>query len=208
MQGPPAKWERETADTQRASRTWGLKDDVLRQLVEAPSPAMQEINSRLARMYPDHDIALMPAEHMQHTGLDGPGDSMLLQPGPTSHVAPPAEDNADAATASGSIWSEAGSGSQSNASKSSGAAPAAASGAAAGRQKRAEQVQRDAADPPDSQAAYCAAFVGNAPVHGDTYRYHVDADPSGLPPSRSAILRPCMRSSLKPIFTCRLLVGI
>ena len=33
MQGPPAaKWERETADTHAASRTWGLRNHMLRQL--------------------------------------------------------------------------------------------------------------------------------------------------------------------------------
>lgn len=201
VQGPPATWERETADTHTASRTWGLKDNVLRQLIEDPSPAMLEVNSRLAQMYPDFEIAHMPAEHMQHTGLDGLGNS-VSQPGSTIHGALPAEDNADVVTASGCIWSGAGSGSQVNASASCGAAPTAGLDAAAGPQQFSEQAQHDASGSPGSQAAYCAAFVGNAPVHGDTYCYHVDADPSGLPPSRSAHPPPhaCIpRSGRRPL---------
>lgn len=31
------------------------------------------------------------------------------------------------------------------------------------------------------QAVTCAHFVGNAPVHGDEYTWHIDADPASLP---------------------------
>jgi hypothetical protein len=59
------KWERETADGAGAAKTWGLRDSVLEQLSAAPTVAMREIHSRLALLYPEADIAHMPAEHMQ-----------------------------------------------------------------------------------------------------------------------------------------------
>lgn len=182
LQGPPAaKWERETADTHTASRTWGLRDDVLRQLAEEPSPAMLEINSRLASMYPAYDIALMPAEHMQHAGMDGQRSGQLSHQHASADInCSAAADNAEAATAADNLRSGPASGdnkAQSNITHGAGAAE---------KGRHSEQAQQDTAGPADHQAAFCAAFVGNAPVHGDTYCYHVDADPSGLPPSRFA----------------------
>ena len=218
MQGPPAaKWERETADTHLASRTWGLRDHMLRWLAEEPSQAMLEVNTRLSRLYPECDIALMPAEHMQSTSL-GPqpsskaptqatqnvkrvehlqGTSLDHQPSSKplgtadQHPSAPGGDvrqmasNTAAATAAclqaDSAAAEAGGGVHVR---------------QAGRVQKAQQAQqagsgsRSAAstDEPAAhgEAAYCAAFVGNAPVHGDSFCYHVDADPAGLPPSRSA----------------------
>ena len=188
LQGPPAaKWERETADTHTASRTWGLRDHMLRQLAQEPSPAMLEINSRLAQMYPDFDIALMPAEHMQHTGVESYSSSL-----PSQHHhsnadrLQPAAESAGAAIAPDRPQLGGGSDCSVHAKSLTGAAPAVDSGAALNRQ-HAEQAQQATKGASDSQAAFCAAFVGNAPVHGDTYCYHVDADPAGLPPSRSAM---------------------
>ena len=104
VQGPPdAKWERETADTKTASLTWGLRDHVLRQLVEEPSQAMLEINSRLAQMYPEFDIALMPAEHMQHADWEVQGSSAPPQQHDSAaHELLPAADSAAAAAAADS----------------------------------------------------------------------------------------------------------
>lgn len=41
------KWERNTADGAHASRTWGLRTEVLAQMAATPSEAMVEILSRL-----------------------------------------------------------------------------------------------------------------------------------------------------------------
>ena len=214
MQGPPAaKWERETADTHLASRTWGLRDHMLRQLAEEPSQAMLEVNTRLARLYPDYDIALMPAEHMQSTSLDPQPSSKAptqatkkvkraehlqstcLDRQPSKplgtaeeHASAPGGDVrqvASNAAAAAAAWQQADS-----------AAAGPGSGAhvrQAGGVQEAQQAgsgSRSAASGDESaahgEAAYCAAFVGNAPVHGDSFCYHVDADPAGLPPSRCA----------------------
>ena len=167
-----------------ASLTWGLRDHVLRQLVEEPSRAMLEINSRLTQMYPEFDIALMPAEHMQHADWKGEGNWMPPQQhASAAHELLPAADSAVVAVAAAdSIQSGASSGKEAHASLS-GAAPAAKIDPAVERQQ-AGQAQHEVNGTSESQEAFCAAFVGNAPVQGDTYCYHCDADPSSLPPSR------------------------
>ena len=218
MQGPPAaKWERETADTHLASRTWGLQDHMLRQLAEEPSHAMLEVNTRLTRLYPEYDIALMPAEHMQSSSLDPQPSSKAptqavkkakcaehlqstcLDRQPSSKPLETADQHPSAP--GGDVKQMA-----SNTAAAAAAWPQADSAAAeagggvhirqAGRVQKAQQAQqagsgsRSAAskDEPAAhgEAAYCAALVGNAPVHGDSFCYHVDADPAGLPPSRCA----------------------
>ena len=52
---------------------------MLRELEAEPSQAMLEINSRLARMYPEFDIALLPVEHMQSGSLDDYNSSKPCQ---------------------------------------------------------------------------------------------------------------------------------
>ena len=135
----------------------------------------------------------MPAELMQHRGLDGHSSSSSCQQhcsdiegGPSAAV------SADAAIAAGSHQPGRGSGHEVCARNAASAAPAAGTGAAVDGQHN-EQAQHDTKGALDNQAAFCAAFVGNAPVHGDTYCYHVDADPAGLPPSRSAKPPHCVR---------------
>ncbi|KAK9804411.1 hypothetical protein WJX72_011538 [[Myrmecia] bisecta] len=70
--GPPAdKWERATADGAGLPRSWGLKDSVLRQLAAGqPDAAMREVHSRLAKLYPDVDIAHMPSDAIQGRWMD------------------------------------------------------------------------------------------------------------------------------------------
>ena len=210
MQGPPAaKWERETADTQWASRTWGLRDHMLRQLAEEPSQAMLEVNTRLARLYPEYDIALMPAEHMQTMSLDPqPSSKAAMQAAQNVKQAKhlqstsldhqlngkplePAEQHPSAP--GGNVRQMASNTAAATAAWLQADSAAAESGSGAhvrhaGGAQDAQQAQRDCSisrsATGEDQAAYCAAFVGNAPVHGDSFCYHVDADPAGLPPSR------------------------
>ncbi|BDA51114.1 hypothetical protein COCOBI_17-3340 [Coccomyxa sp. Obi] len=139
---PPDKWERETADGAGAAKTWGLHDDVLAELADAPIPAMLEIHSRLARLYPEVDIAHMPAEHMQAPAYSFAAEYARCM---RRHSA------AEQAGLEGDITTPR---------------------------------VNCAGDPLPEEAAFCAQFVGNAPVAGDTYTWHVDADPSTLPDSR------------------------
>lgn len=97
---PPAElWERRTADSPDAARTFGLRDEAMRALESTPPDGVVELQSRLALLYG--------------------ADCMLChQP----------------------------------------------------------SLCRDG-------AAVCERFVANAAVAGDRFQWHVDADPSSLPPS-------------------------
>ena len=160
---PPEKWERDTADGAGRARTWGLRDGVLQALLLRPPAPVLEVHSRLAALYPEYDIAHMPAEHMQ--GGRPPQDE---QPGSDGALSAPEacvdggrnDDMVDANAAGQTGLSRRGSGMGDG-------TPAAAG------QEPAEQ----------EAAVFCAQFVGNAAVAGDQYSYHVDADPADLPPS-------------------------
>ena len=224
MQGPPAaKWERETADTHLASRTWGLRDHMLRQLAEEPSQAMLEVNTRLARLYPEYDIALMPAEHMQSASLDPqPSSKAPTQATPNAKRAEHLQSTSLDRQPSSKPLEHAKEHPSSPGGKIRGMASSTAAAAAAWLQadsaaaepgsgahvRKAGGAQQDSSssrsaasdDKPAAhgEAAYCAAFVGNAPVHGDSFCYHVDADPAGLPPSRCAQWS-CFQSAALPL---------
>ncbi|KAK9806407.1 hypothetical protein WJX73_002680 [Symbiochloris irregularis] len=83
-QGPPErKWERATADGAGLSRTWGLTHTALQELRNDSIPAMTEVQSRLAKLYPDFGICHMPSHAMQHAQsetlfLDGETDVGLV----------------------------------------------------------------------------------------------------------------------------------
>lgn len=65
-QGPPTdKWERETADGAGLPKTWGLGQQVLSDLAACQLPAMKEVHTRLAKLYPDYQIVHMPSELIQ-----------------------------------------------------------------------------------------------------------------------------------------------
>ena len=54
----PKLWERNTADDAQASKTWGLKSGALDNLMEHPSHAMLEIQSRLVHSF--YPLAILP----------------------------------------------------------------------------------------------------------------------------------------------------
>lgn len=66
---PPAnKWERNTADDSHASKTYGLRAGVLRELEAKPPPVMLEIQTRLASFLDsDHDTveSVLPGTRLQ-----------------------------------------------------------------------------------------------------------------------------------------------
>ena len=186
---------------------------MLRKLETEPSQAMLEINSRLACMYPEFDIALLPVEHMQNGSLDDYNSSKPCQKAETCVGNSECADSA----VEGSSHAPVAQGRHPEVCKAASAKHTAAAqrtACIAARSNRhasdlqsadvgadAQHVQpsqqahgaHSAAEPDAADAAFCAAFVGNAPVHGDSYCYHVDADPAGLPPSRctARILFPC-----------------
>lgn len=182
-QAPPEdKWERETADSAGASRTWGLRDGVLRALGEAPSQAVLEVQSRLAKLYPEYDIVHMPAEHMQPSSgvAQGSADAGLdhCQRSEAEHCT--AGSGCTAAICAGSDMGQerCGAGQGATARQSSASEPEADRAPSAAATGGCQQDNGGSAGQPDGAGVFCAQFVGNAPVAGDQFGYHVDADPA------------------------------
>ena len=177
--GPPTDtWERETADGAGLPKTWGLKDSVLQQLAMGNLPAMQEVHTRLAKLYPDFTIAHMPSSMIQcnsteavldgddgedapgspaHSGADGPLTNALRR----KDMAQPPTDNMQLSSQHQ---------------------------LQTGKDQNLLQLQSRTASEPDQgehqkASVDCNQFVGNAAVYGDCYNWHVDADPSAFPAS-------------------------
>ena len=55
------RWERTTIDGEGLPRTWGLQPRLLRQLERQPPPCIVEVQTRLAALYPEYEIARIDA---------------------------------------------------------------------------------------------------------------------------------------------------
>lgn len=161
VQGPPPdKWERETADTDNAAKTWGLRDRVLRDLAARPTRAMIEIHSRLCLLYPDYHISYMPSDAIQGSRLPGAPQAPR---GPKEEPVPPAaprEVGDEAARSDGAVpeggWDEEGPG----------------RGRQCGVGAREEEGEEDGAAVEDRSTTFdCSPLLANAPVAGDTYSW-------------------------------------
>ena len=108
---PPQNWERLTSDGLNLPKTWGVKEDILKALSLGQPPAIVEIGSRLAKLYPNYHVAPQPS------------NTCFVEPSTTACSTP---------------------------------------------QQPWEQPS-------------CEEFVCNAAVHGDCFRWHVDADPDSFP---------------------------
>ena len=174
-EGPPTdKWERETADGAGLPKTWGLKDSVLCQLATSQLPAMQEVHTRLAKLYPNYKIAHMPSDMIQHSheGVSADDPSSLRTETAATQVSDSRQSHADATHLQPDAAQHD---SQHQTNACMGHSPAAASDSI-DQQDNVSSVQQTA--PVD-----CNQFVGNAAVYGDCYTWHVDADPSAFPAS-------------------------
>ena len=69
---PEDRWERRTADMAGAAPTWGLKAHVLEALAAGTCPAAIEVQSRLAKLFPECRIAHLPSAAIQ--GCSGGDD--------------------------------------------------------------------------------------------------------------------------------------
>ncbi|KAL6749804.1 hypothetical protein V8C86DRAFT_2833540 [Haematococcus lacustris] len=153
--GPwPQLWERATADSEKAPRTWGLRGDALEALAASALPAKLEVQSRLQRLYPHCRIAHQPSHLMQATQQQGQGEGA-------------AEASRTGASAPGSggppASSSVGGGPDSGADLEGGPQPAPGGGAGG------------------SGGYDCSALLANAATAGDTFTWHQDADPNTLP---------------------------
>jgi len=133
---PSGTWERTTLDGAGLPVTWGLKPRLLRRLATHPPACVVEVQSRLARLYPEYHIGRISPSAVAHLGrgLGAAGD---------------AGDAGRKCSGEGSGEFSGGGGEQ------------------------------------DTSDEYSATpFVANAAVYGNAFQWHVDADPSSLPPSR------------------------
>lgn len=150
---PPGKWERRTADAAGGAATWGARDGLLAELEAGLAPALREVGARLAALYPQADIAHLPSD--------------LIQPPPAAAAASPEEEESEGA---GGEESEGVGGEENKG----------AGGEQLQQRRRAAKRRRRAAPAPPFSVR-CAAFVANAAQAGDSFAWHVDADPTSFP---------------------------
>lgn len=62
---PEDRWERRTADMAGAAPTWGLRPPALEALAAGACPAAVVVQSRLAKLFPECDIAHLPSAAIQ-----------------------------------------------------------------------------------------------------------------------------------------------
>ena len=138
-----------------------------------------QVHARLAALYPEYEIAHMPADAIQGfprargTSRDPAEDAVPDAPAPGSATAGTAEPG-EAARAGTPSNPEGLADPNALAAEVVGSAVPETSAGGAG----ADGV---AAAP--GPLVRCAAFVGNAAVAGDAFAYHVDADPAAFPDS-------------------------
>lgn len=175
-QGPPSSsWERETADGQGLPKTWGLKDSVLENLAKGELPAMQEVHTRLAKLYPDYFIAHMPSHLIQSS----------QQAASDIEVQSPQLNRSNAVHGQHTILGDGTDSGDSQAQSSSSCHMDQEDLTAASEAAVAPTAEQHADSTGSNQAASvdCNQFVGNAAVYGDCYTWHIDADPAAFPSS-------------------------
>ena len=164
----PAKWERLTSDGVGLPLSWGVTDALLDGL--AAQPAVREVLARVAALYPDHHLALQPAQE-----VFAPRDAAAGAAGAGA---------AAGVTIAGVGAAEAGA---AKGERAVGSAVPAVPGATVAPRSGATTADGDAGASTASatHSAYathnCAQFVANAPVCGDSFDWHHDADPCSFP---------------------------
>lgn len=166
---PSARWERRTTDMAGAAPTWGVRPHVLQQLASGQLPAMQEVHARLARLYPECDIAHLPSEAIQLAPAEAPPAAAS----PSQHQEQPAAGQRQQPVEPRQQAACPGPGQQDDPGEGSARPSKRCRTAPSGGAASAEGAATDAVD--------CACFVANAAVAGDTFRFHVDADPTSFP---------------------------
>ncbi|KAL4444049.1 hypothetical protein ABPG75_011786 [Micractinium tetrahymenae] len=179
---PAARWERRTTDMAGAAPTWGVRQHVLRELASGRLPVMQEVHARLARLYPECDIAHLPSEAIQLA----PGEAQAAAAQPHQQQQQQQQPDEQRQQQPGQGPGQE----QQQQQRGQGPGPE--------QQQQQDDPAVDAARPSKrsrtadgggtssgaggaSSSVDCACFVANAAVAGDTFRYHVDADPTSFP---------------------------
>ena len=163
---------------------------MLHQLAQAQVPAVREVHTRLYRLYPECNIVHMPAELIQSSATaQTAGPEVAPQQGSreqrTSQSAEPA-----GSSQTGHSRLHTAAGLAANSSALSPGCPYQQDVQGAERTSTSSDWPSSQSKDPWLQAPLqgagpaevdCSQFVGNAPVYGDCYSYHVDADPASLP---------------------------
>ena len=173
---PDEKWERKTADMAGGAPTWGLRPHILKTLLGSGSgcsssypsssssfsasekgqipDAILEVQSRLVKLYPEYQIAYLPSEAIQNQQHR----EIIKHQVDGGEGKGEEEDDAEKELIAG---------------------------ASRKRSKldnnSAEERVKVTTDTIRGTSNDCSAILANAAAQGDTFRYHVDADPTSFP---------------------------
>lgn len=183
---PDDKWSRSTVDSDTAARTWGINNEVLEQFMESHSWAKLEVQSRLCNVYPDMQLFHMPCHAIQHI-------SALYD---SQHAAQHHDQEQDPQTQQQA--GKQGLQQQQQLQQQQDLEKQLQLQQTHQRQHQEQQQQPEqqhhgstssclpgssSAGTPSAPTFHCTPFIANAAVHGDSYSWHVDADPTTFPPS-------------------------
>lgn len=178
----------------RQRRTWGLKDEALRRLAETDPWPKLEVQSRLAKLYPDAVFAHMPSAEIQGgkfaagSAADGGEGDVVADEERGARTGAAAGGDAGAgggrrkrrrleAGAAGGGDGGGGGGS------SDGGSEGGSGNGSEGGGDDSEGEEGGGGGGRGAPAVDCAQWVANAAVAGDSFSWHVDADPCSLPDS-------------------------
>jgi hypothetical protein len=217
---PNSKWEQATCDaadvaSKPRARTWGLTAAVLRRFAADDVPAKLEVQSRLCALYPDAIIAHMPSEHIQ-AGLVQQQHQQLQQQQhrgkqELQQQTVPQQQQQQLQQQQHREKQEL---QQQTVPQQQQQHPSQQQELKQQQQQQREQLsqpqqqQHASQQDGDSVAADCSCFLANAAVHGDSYSWHVDADPSTFPcpsPWTDSYGSYCNREPGKPLLFSLLL---
>ena len=227
LQPPWDRWERKTADRAGLPGTWGLRSHVLDLLAWGQIPAAIEVQTRLSRLYPEYIIAHMPTDAIethpqQGDGREGcddvDGRAVAVQDAVVGHLPELHSTHADfmheghagaacTSTEQHLPVAQYNVGPREQGSRSLASLPA-SPGSGSNKPSASAAAAPIEAPPAAASQGHCSAFLGNAAVHGDTFRWHVDADPSDFPvpsPWTDAYGQYCNREPGQPMFVSLLL---
>ncbi|KAI3427134.1 hypothetical protein D9Q98_007071 [Chlorella vulgaris] len=166
-----ARWEQRTTDMAGGAATWGVKQHVLQELAEGRLPALREVHARLCKLYPECDIAhlptdaiqLAPSPHVLHSKQEGKEVQHNVKQQQQQQQRQQAEQEVPLPLAKRRKQ-----GSEPPPPATEHCIEGTAAAAAGGCSSRHGPVD-------------CSCFVANAAVAGDSFSYHVDADPTSFP---------------------------
>jgi hypothetical protein len=167
---PRSRWERTTVDDAAAPQpSWGMRKSALNAL--SRTDAVMEVHTRLQKLYPNLRFFHMPAQHMSSPSGESVQNSLqqeVQEMGCTSAYCSSSSVSRQATALQLS--------SPARQEKSGGLAEGKA------KRKRAKKGLERTRVRAESTTAECLQFVANAVVAGDSYQWHVDADPNDMPP--------------------------